>query len=179
MSPRPTTWTRRLLARVRAEFRLDWHGIHGVSHWARVLYHGESLCRATGADLAVVRAFAWLHDSQRHNDWKDPGHGHRAARFARMLWREGDLPLSLDQLTLLEHACRDHSNGGTAAPLAVQVCWDADRLDLGRVDERPDPRLLCTRAAKEPARIESAWRWSRGESLPGRGDAAMQSLVPS
>lgn len=29
-----------LIQHLRAQFRLDWHGIHGASHWARVKHHG-------------------------------------------------------------------------------------------------------------------------------------------
>lgn len=172
----PAGQTGRLMGRIRADFRLDWHGIHGASHWARVMFHGLSLCQATGADAAVIRAFALLHDSQRHNDGEDPEHGSRAAQFARMLWQEGELSLSLTQMSLLEQACRGHCEGRTDAPLTVQVCWDADRLDLGRVCIRPDPYRLCTAAAKEPARIEQAWRWSRGGSAPDRGSICVPEL---
>ena len=28
-----------LIALIKSEFKLDWHGIHGASHWARVLKH--------------------------------------------------------------------------------------------------------------------------------------------
>ena len=42
-----------------------------------------------------------------------------------------------------------HSDGRVDADVTVQTCWDADRLDLGRVGKRPDPRLLCTPAARD------------------------------
>jgi uncharacterized protein len=44
----------------------------------------------------------------------------------------------------------------------VQTCWDADRLDLGRVGKRPDPRRLCTPAARDRDVIEWAYRRSLG-----------------
>jgi uncharacterized protein len=44
--------------------------------------------------------------------------------------------------------------------VTVLTCWDADRLDLGRVGIRPAPRLLCTSAARDPATI--AWAFERG-----------------
>ena len=43
------------------------------------------------------------------------------------------------------------------ADITVQTCWDADRLDLGRVGIRPDPRRLCTAAARNPRMIEAAF----------------------
>jgi len=36
--------------------------------------------RATGADLLVVELFAFLHDSRRLNEYKDPDHGSKTAR---------------------------------------------------------------------------------------------------
>ena len=35
----------------------------------------------------------------------------------------------------LTEACRDHSMGRLSRDLTIQVCWDADRLDLGRLDK--------------------------------------------
>ena len=39
----------------------------------------------------------------------------------------------------------------------VLTCWDADRLDLGRVGIRPDPKYLCTPAARDPEMLASAY----------------------
>ena len=30
-----------LISLIKSEFQLDWHGIHGANHWARVLNHGK------------------------------------------------------------------------------------------------------------------------------------------
>ena len=45
---------RRLLLHLRSRFLLDWHGIHGAAHWARVRSHGLWLASRTGADAEVV-----------------------------------------------------------------------------------------------------------------------------
>ena len=50
---------------------------------------------------------------------------------------------------LLFEACRLHTDGHTAGDPTLLACWDADRLDLGRVGITPDPRRLCTDAARE------------------------------
>jgi uncharacterized protein len=39
--------------------------------------------------------------------------------------------------------------GSTDGDLTVQTCWDADRLDLGRVGICPQSERLCTAAAKQ------------------------------
>ncbi|MGO9117211.1 MAG: hypothetical protein ACLQPD_06315 [Desulfomonilaceae bacterium] len=43
------------------------------------------------------------------------------------------------------------------------TCWDADRLDIGRVGLKPVARKLCTEAAKKPEMIE----WAYERSLKG------------
>ena len=58
--------TRRLIPFLRARFRLDWQGIHGSPHWARVRENGLRLAARTGADERVVELFAFLHDSCRN-----------------------------------------------------------------------------------------------------------------
>lgn len=158
--------TSELLVEIRRQFRIDLEGIHGATHWGRVHRHGMYLARLTGADHRVVELFAFLHDSQREDEWEDPGHGARASEYARWLVRRGALELDAQALALVTTACDGHSDGGLEADITVQVCWDADRLDLGRVGIRPDPRRLCTAAARCPRYIEAAWRWSRGGRRP-------------
>jgi uncharacterized protein len=34
---------------LRAEFQLDWRGIHGVPHWARVRHNGLQIAQRNGA----------------------------------------------------------------------------------------------------------------------------------
>lgn len=152
------------MTEIRSQFRLDWHGIHGAPHWARVRFHGIGLARAENVDARIPALFAILHDSQRRNDDYDPGHGSLAAEYAAWLRRRGLIDLDDEAFGLLQQACRGHSEGLMEADRRVQVCWDADRLDLGRVDIYPDARRLCTPSARCPVRIERAWLWSRRRS---------------
>lgn len=138
---------------------LGHHGFHGEDHWRRVLFNGRMLAEATGANLKVVELFALIHDSQRRNENHDPEHGLRAAHHAHELrgtWFEA----TDAEMTLLFEACRLHSDGLTEGDLTVRVCWDADRLDLGRVGIRPSPDHLCTDHARRPDVIEAAYRRS-------------------
>jgi len=150
-----------LVEHLRAQFQLDWRGIHGVSHWARVRVNGLALAEQTGADTTVVELFAFMHDARRHNDGWDPDHGPRGAELVQEL-RGDHFDLTGGQLDLIVEACCDHSGGGLEADVTVQTCWDADRLDLGRVGTRPDPRRLCTDAARSPEIIEWALERSLG-----------------
>ncbi len=53
-----------------------------------------------------------------------------------------------------------HTDGLTEANVTIQVCWDADRLDLGRVGIIPAPNKLCTPAAKKPKML----KWADGRA---------------
>ena len=145
-----------LVTELRARFVLDWRGIHGAPHWARVRRNGLMLAKATGANPRVVEVFAFLHDACRHSDGNDPEHGPRAAALAREL--NGTLIQLTDaELLLLTAACEGHSRNGSRPELTIATCWDADRLDLGRVGIRPDPARLCTAQAKDVKVIEWAY----------------------
>jgi uncharacterized protein len=150
----------RLIDAIRDGYALSWHGIHGVFHWMRVRETGLRLAERTGANRQVVELFAYLHDSKRLNERRDPGHGARAAQFARTL-QGSVLSLSDEHLERLAYACAYHTDGLTEADITVQTCWDADRLDLGRVGIRPQARYLCTPAAKDVEMIRWAFARSR------------------
>jgi uncharacterized protein len=154
--------TKDLISALRGQFRLDWEGIHGAPHWERVRANGLRLAAQTGANSRVVEYFAFLHDTQRFNDGSDPGHGGRAADFAATIMGRHVL-LTDPELALLQEACRGHSDGLMEADITVMTCWDADRLDLGRVGITPDPDRLCTPAARDPATLD----WAFERSLRG------------
>jgi uncharacterized protein len=143
-----------LIRAIRSEYALSWRGVHGVAHWARVLENGLRLASSTGANLEVVQLFAVFHDARRFSDYFDPDHGRRGADFAETL-RGRLFELPDDDFARLYVACSDHADGLTEGEITVQTCWDADRLDLGRVGTWPDTDLLCTDAAKHGEMI--AW----------------------
>jgi uncharacterized protein len=151
---------------VQREFALRLDGVHGAAHWVRVRDNGLRLAELIGTNSEVVELFAFLHDSKRLNDAIDPDHGRRASEFARTL-RGSLIVLSDEDFESLVLACEHHSNGLTEADITVQVCWDADRLDLGRIGVKPDVRYLCTSAAKEPEMIE--WAFDRSRQTVQKG----------
>jgi len=153
--------TQDLIVTLREHFALDWVGIHGAPHWVRVRENGLRLAKETGAQTRVIEAFAFVHDSCRINEYADPEHGLRAAEFARRLVSRGKLLLVQEELELLVRACEGHSTGQTIEDITVGTCWDADRLDLGRVGVRTNPMYLCTTPAKDPTFI----RWAYERSL--------------
>jgi uncharacterized protein len=129
-------------------------GFHGVVHWARVLENGLKLAEKTGADPKIVTLFAIFHDSRRVTDGPDWGHGLQGARLAAEFHGKY-FELCEDEFEILFRACEMHTEGRHDPSITVLTCWDADRLDLGRVGIRPDPERLCTKAAREPEMI--AW----------------------
>ena len=151
---------RELVDRARSEFALPHDSIHGWAHWARVLENGLRLAGVTGAHVEVVELFSLLHDCKRLSDHTDLGHGRRAKEFARTL-RGLCIALSDEHFELLAFACEYHTDGLVEANVTVQTCWDADRLDLGRVGIRPEPARLCTAAAKDPRVLKWAIRRSQ------------------
>ncbi len=147
---------RPLLDYCRQHFVLDLNGLHGPRHWGRVYANGIRIANAEGANPLVPSYFAFVHDSCRTNDDVDYQHGPDAAEFALKLRALDLLPMSNEEFDLLTFACRHHSDGFTEAPLEVQICWDADRLDLFRVGYYPDPKRLCTAYAKQEQVIRAA-----------------------
>ena len=130
--------------------------LHGMDHWRQVEANGLRLARTTCADPVVVRLFALFHDSRRENDGADPGHGRRGAEFARQCYEKGLLGITPEQFARLHHACAFHTSEPRSRDATVDTCYDADRLDLGRVGMRPDPRKMATFAGAALARAALA-----------------------
>lgn len=149
-----------IMQAVLGGYALPIWGDHGVVHWARVLENGLRVAEATGADREVVALFALFHDSRRVNEVRDHGHGLRGGEFAHSL-RGRLVHLDDARFDLLFEACRLHTDGHVDGDATLRACWDADRLDLGRVGITPKPHRLCTDAARELI------AWSHGRAVSG------------
>lgn len=131
--------------------------VHGEEHWRSVAATGLALAeRVAGCDHDLVLCFGLLHDTRRENDAYDPGHGPRAALYARELAVAGRLVLGDERLELLCHAIELHSDGQVSPDPTVGVCWDADRLHLPRVGVDPDPARFSTALAHGAEPLEAA-----------------------
>jgi len=60
-------------------------------------------------------------------------------------------------MEILSIAMAGHSQGQIHDDPTIQTCWDADRLDLGRVGTKPKAKYLSIEGAKH---IETAYAWS-------------------
>ncbi|MBN1429559.1 MAG: hypothetical protein JXB07_14390 [Anaerolineae bacterium] len=146
--------SKKLLNAIIKQYSLPLEGLHGLSHWARVLENGRLLAPLTGARLEVVELFAVFHDARRRNESTDYRHGHRAADYVRA--QRHLLDLNERDFDLLVMACAYHVDGGTIGDVTVQTCWDADRLDICRVGLQINPKYLCTEAAREETFMREA-----------------------
>ena len=142
-----------LLKHLRSQFLLDWHGLHGIPHWARVRLNGLMLARENGANAHVVELFSFFHDARRVSEHGDAGHGARGSALAVQL-RGRYFEATSAEMDLLQEACVQHSDGLTTGDITVLTCWDADRLDLARAGVTP--RALCTEAAKKETNLLKA-----------------------
>jgi uncharacterized protein len=139
---------------IARQFQVHEYSIHGPAHWRRVEENGIRLCKRTTADELVVRLFAWFHDSRRENDHTDPDHGRRGAKFAREL-RGIHFDLEDTAFEKLAYACVWHTAQQFSDDVTIGTCWDADRLDLGRVGITPSEHFMSTAFGKDVVRAGS------------------------
>ena len=135
-----------------SQFALGRGSIHGPSHWKRVEQNGLLIAEETGADARVITLFAIFHDSRRINEYTDHGHGSRGAAFAASL-RGTHFSMEDEAFALFVAACEGHTDGLIAPDKTIAACWDADRLDLGRVGITPDHRRMGTLPGKRLAKL--------------------------
>lgn len=141
--------------------------LHGPRHWRDVARIGKLLSIEEGIrdDLALgVFCFAAIHDSQRLSEVEDPDHGQRAA-FSMDMIAPPNAIVAGELRERLRFALIYHDKGFTNRleddpPLhagdvsitfrdkLVSVCWDADRLTIGRVGIEPEAEYMSTDAVR-------------------------------
>ncbi len=141
-----------LIEMIKKEFKIDYYGDHGINHWRRVYANTQKLSKYYHVESEVFELFALLHDSKRHNELEDKHHGVRAAGFVQRLLRDDVISLAKEDSQRLIYACANHTKSDENDPLfhdlIVQICFDSDRLDIGRVGYVVDPAYLSTDCAK-------------------------------
>lgn len=138
---------RAIIEKVLAQYKLPLiEGYHGIDHWARVYQNGMLLAKHydfTERQKTVVKLFALLHDACRENEDSDPDHGERASALClNMSAAVRGTFLRADCHEQLLQAMTFHADGQMSEDRVIQVCWDADRLDLDRVGIEPSKELL-------------------------------------
>ena len=122
--------------------------IHGPDHWARVERNGLYVAQKTGADKMIVQLFAVFHDCMRWNENIDPGHGRRGAEYAVQIKNEF-INISSNDFDKFYYACEWHTDQIKTDDITIAACWDADRLDIGRVGFILDPQYMNSKPAQE------------------------------
>ncbi|MBR5467333.1 MAG: hypothetical protein IKU79_08040 [Bacteroidaceae bacterium] len=122
---------------------------HGIYHWRRVERNAIVLATDNGVlrrdvNIKVVRYFAYLHDKWRHDDGWDLEHGPRAAEMISTIRHTILSDLTDEEVCLLQQACRYHTSKHRTGNATIDTCFDADRLDLGRVGITPDPLRMAS-----------------------------------
>jgi len=126
--------------------------VHGLSHWRRVERNGLYLAKVMdGANSLIAQRFALFHDCVRINEGIDLGHGARATRYIRSIriYLPDMSDIDVDKLCF---ACSNHTDTLHTDDPVIAVCWDADRLDIGRTGKVPAEEFMNTTAGKEIAR---------------------------
>jgi len=140
-------WSQKHFDFAAKRFKLAALGYHGILHWTSVHDTGIILAEETGADVPVVKLFALFHDLARETEGADPNHGYRSCDIVDSLGPDY-LELDTEQYHLLRMAIQGHNKGETISDETIGTCWDADRLDMWRVGQRPDEHYLSTDIAK-------------------------------
>ena len=140
---------------------------HDFDHVLRVTRLAERIAHVEGADLAIVRTAALLHDIAESSGRRD--HHARGAAMAREILA-GQPPEFVDAVA---HAIEAHRFRSEPAPrtLEAQVVFDADKLDITGA-------IGVARAfayAGEHGNV--LWNTPWPEIAAGGGDARTQPLV--
>lgn len=122
--------------------------IHGVEHWDRVARFGHMLW-VEGADMDVIMAFAYLHDSERDGDGDDYLHGPKASKLVDKIRDTLLKALTDEQIKKLKQACEQHTIVHQTGDITIDICFDADRMDLLRVGVLPLSDRMATKKGAE------------------------------
>lgn len=142
---------------------------HGITHWRNVEAFGLMIAdEYPSADTDVIRWFAYLHDCQRGTERPFEEHGHTAAAFISGIRKTFLKDLTDAQIKTLKHACKHHTTKRRTKDLTADICLDADRLDLNRVNIKPDPKRMATEVGARFAQMSKA-------ELESRKDIYLQS----
>lgn len=142
-----------LLKEIIDNFKLNIDGDHGLNHWTRVYKNTQLLSTYYNINSDVFELFAILHDSKREDEFEDINHGKRAAKYIKQLIIDNKINLNYEDQRRLIYACSNHTKSNKKAKLyqdiIVQICFDSDRLDIGRVGIIPEEKYFNTDYAKK------------------------------
>lgn len=120
-------------------------GADGFPHSVRVEKGIHLLGNKMGIkkrERETIKGFAYWHDVMRANGTSDPEHG---KRVADAIERGREMPrLAQTDIDRLIFACEHHSTMLRSDDPLIDICFDADRLDLMMIGDKPDPAMMAT-----------------------------------
>lgn len=143
-------------------------GIHGLAHSHQVERNALILSSFVESKVNenVIRAFAYFHDSCRINNGSDAMHGERAAQLVESVKGNILLGLSDEEISLLKLACQLHTDVLCTCLPTIDICFDADRLDLIRCGIMPDATKMATKIGSYFANHYEEFKTLRYEIFP-------------
>lgn len=143
--------------------------VHGVAHWARVHRFGLTLSKKlnlTEPEKLSIALFAWCHDLARTDDSGNQHHAYDGACYVEEIVNCLFKGFPEDVLQMAQIAIKHHSDSMNAeeaqhagkidTPFSREstlnvlgCCWDADRLDLLRLNIIPEETRMSTTYWKE------------------------------
>jgi uncharacterized protein len=97
-------------------------------------------------ELAKITDFAYWHDVMRASGVPDPDHAKRAAEAVTRC--RPCLRMERTDRGLLAFACEHHSTMLRSGDPLIDICFDADRLDLSFRGITPEPSMMATEIGK-------------------------------
>ena len=104
-------------------------GAHGFDHALRVTALAERIAREEGADLAIVRAAALLHDVAAAGPDRENHHRAGAAEARRILLGLGQPAARVEAVAHCVETHRFRKPAEAPETLEAQCVYDADKLD--------------------------------------------------
>lgn len=146
---KPTTLYKVEMDKVIALVSKDWKlgELHGMQHWQRVERNGQILAHS-GVNPFVVKLFAYFHDACRENNDSDIEHGSRAAKLVESLRGSLLKELTQQEIEQLKTACELHTTTLRTGDPTIDVCFDADKLDLIHTGRILIPSRMATEYGK-------------------------------
>ena len=137
--------------------------IHGLEHWQRV-ERNVQLLSTPNTNILVARLFAYFHDACRLECVNRPQfsesssnveklkqerqheaeHGIKAAKLVKSLRNSLLDSLSDEEVEMLAKACELHTTTLRTDNPTIDICFDADRLDLWRCGIIPSSYKMAT-----------------------------------
>lgn len=117
--------------------------VHGYTHSLRVERNIKLLEKHF--KFMGLREFAFYHDIARVSDSGDDGHGRRAVEILKRARQHPNMACMATELfDKLCYACEHHTSMRRSGDPLIDVCFDADRLDLMRTGMEPCPDAMAT-----------------------------------